>query len=842
MRWAILTGLAVFVCGCTFGVAECTSDAECAPGSCVSGFCVLPDAGGAGGGGGGGGGMSGGGAGGGGSATPVCAPTCSEGTSCQSSGGMPACQALRVELLSPDAGTYLGGETVAVVVTVKNADGTGWDGASVPLRTTPDQGSSSLTRMPSGRYEGAVALPATAGMLTLTAGWTGAEASVTVTTEACSQAQAASCAAWEACVPTASGGTCENTNPMLTWAAPDAGMRVPGGVALPLKVQVAVSPTTKGATVYPANVPVVRVGSNVNVQLTRAMSGPAGVYEGTIDPGMTEGDITLTAGWAGDAGPQKSVNVYVDVLPPQVGLLVETDGGQYYRDSLVLAALTTDEPLSDAGVTLAGVPAEPRPLTDCNIISGLRNVAGCYALDFSKPAMNALDGGFQAQLTATDMFGHTVSGADGGVLPVTRVRWTSNVGPGGEVTALAVAPDGGVYVGLTTGLREGTVQLLASATGALVSSWGRGAVQSLAANDDVVFYAMNEFDAGASIGGFGGTTRAPCVGVPSNMTYSGIALVRSSVGAVGAVGSINSASTTTPDGLGCIFYATRLAVGFIMDSSLLDSFVATSSATPSTSVNVIVANAASSAPTASFLNKPTTSGASWRPVSNLLSAPSSPMSMQVTNAAPLPPMGQALLPDASVLITTESIVAANVFVGNVSNVSARSGTLGAAVTAGVPVVASGTEAYAGSGLGLVRFDPAALGSSVPLLPTDAGTETFYLSPVLTRGQDGGVGSGYAIGSGGSLTVFGQGDGGVQWRAALGGAVATHPTFDCNRLRPQSKTGILYVGKRNGSVQAIIVDSPKLLDTPGAWPKYQRSMGNAGNDDLTNFPTNWPGCP
>jgi hypothetical protein len=39
---------------------------------------------------------------------------------------------------------------------------------------------------------------------------------------------------------------------------------------------------------------------------------------------------------------------------------------------------------------------------------------------------------------------------------------------------------------------------------------------------------------------------------------------------------------------------------------------------------------------------------------------------------------------------------------------------------------------------------------------------------------------------------------------------------------------------------VVVDSPRLLDTAGAWPKYQRTMGNAGNTDPA-FPVNWS-CP
>lgn len=68
-------------------------------------------------------------------------------------------------------------------------------------------------------------------------------------------------------------------------------------------------------------------------------------------------------------------------------------------------------------------------------------------------------------------------------------------------------------------------------------------------------------------------------------------------------------------------------------------------------------------------------------------------------------------------------------------------------------------------------------------------------------------------------------------------------FDCNRRTGAAigSTGILYIPFLDGNVAAIVVDSPRLEDDPSSWPKYQRTMGNAGNDDTSFFPTNW-NCP
>jgi hypothetical protein len=177
--------------------------------------------------------------------------------------------------------------------------------------------------------------------------------------------------------------------------------------------------------------------------------------------------------------------------------------------------------------------------------------------------------------------------------------------------------------------------------------------------------------------------------------------------------------------------------------------------------------------------------------------------------------------------------------------TATDGTLGALSDKGVPALVSATDGYVGAGSTLVRFNPAALGATVSTVETLA-TDAIRTSPVLGAARPvGGSAEGYAVSQAGTLVVFSQSTGAKLWDASLvpaGDQVLTHMTMDCNRVTSNKTTGVLYVGAKSGVVQALIVDAPRLLDSVGAWPKYQRSAGNAGNDDVTNFKTNWPGCP
>jgi outer membrane protein assembly factor BamB len=101
--------------------------------------------------------------------------------------------------------------------------------------------------------------------------------------------------------------------------------------------------------------------------------------------------------------------------------------------------------------------------------------------------------------------------------------------------------------------------------------------------------------------------------------------------------------------------------------------------------------------------------------------------------------------------------------------------------------------------------------------------------------------GYAVSGAGRLLVFDSVLGTKEWEGPFDyayGKVTGNPTLDCDRTN--RATGTLYVPQTNGTLTAIIVDSPGL-DLTAAWPKYQRTVGNAGNHD-PRFPIGTSGCP
>jgi hypothetical protein len=131
----------------------------------------------------------------------------------------------------------------------------------------------------------------------------------------------------------------------------------------------------------------------------------------------------------------------------------------------------------------------------------------------------------------------------------------------------------------------------------------------------------------------------------------------------------------------------------------------------------------------------------------------------------------------------------------------------------------------------------------------SSTDAVRTSPVLTKSVGSSVPRGYAVTKNGDVVVFDASGASIiesAWTMTPkpGTGVEAHPAFDCNRRAGAavSTTGILYVPYIDGTVVAVIVDSARLQDGVGAWPKYQRTSGKAGNDDTTFFPTNWASCP
>jgi hypothetical protein len=237
-------------------------------------------------------------------------------------------------------------------------------------------------------------------------------------------------------------------------------------------------------------------------------------------------------------------------------------------------------------------------------------------------------------------------------------------------------------------------------------------------------------------------------------------------------------------------------------------------------------------------------GMNWQPITGVAGTPVAGTAQAVeTGGNDCCLAGQAVVGTGSLIGGTT--LARKLY--TVSGAPAASGTLGVtAVDNGVPVLASASVAFVGRGSDLVRFNPSMLNSSG--VAVKSGSGAIRAAPVLGKARPGqAVGLGYAVNSTGNLFVFAQ-DGSTNsatdWGAIFVGAptIYAHPTLDCNRRvgAATATTGILYVASSTGKVAAIVVDSPVLLDTVGAWPKYQRTAGNAGNTD-TRFPFN-PGCP
>jgi hypothetical protein len=414
------------------------------------------------------------------------------------------------------------------------------------------------------------------------------------------------------------------------------------------------------------------------------------------------------------------------------------------------------------------------------------------------------------------------------------------------VQALTVGTDGTLYVGTIATATTGEVISLMPVDGGVIQMASPGAIQSLAlasdagTNSDVLFAAYN-VSSPTVVGNLGafvgstlaqGTLRSPCQGSNNSKTYSGIALYKGN-GTTYAVGSVNSGDTS---GLACIYNPISFAGPIPGATTTQFDAPLVSVSGPTAATNVVI-----SGPIASFLRKDSIGG--WIQTA----------SVAANGTGTYVGMGTQLGTDSSALGVGQAVSSGAVFVGGV-NATARAvfvaqagtldaGTLGSVTDKGVPALVSLSEGYVGQGDALVRFTPGTLSAAATPLATMTN-DAIRTSAVLGAGPtDGGVAQGYAVSGKGTLVAFSQGTSTTTWMQALGiGNVLTHPTMDCNRLSKDTRTGVLYVGSDTGKVVALVVDSPRLLDTPGAWPKYQRSAGNAGNDDTANFPTNWPGCP
>lgn len=526
-----------------------------------------------------------------------------------------------------------------------------------------------------------------------------------------------------------------------------------------------------------------------------------------------------------DAGFSASVDVSVDTDGPTVMATLPTSVQQ--RDEVFPLNLTTSEPieLSSVEVRLAGVRLDAA--TGACVAN-----AGCWVVDMSVPALDAMTGSFAVSATATDLAGNTKVTALGSV-GVTRKRWESEITTQELRAAPAIGRDGTIYIGARGSALTGTLLALNPTDGGVKNSAALlGAIQSVAtavSNDaGLVYFTSND-----ATGGQVGSRSAEDLSLPSGIrpatsgngvtpTYSALGLVEKSATEVGAIAVFN---TEVSAGRVVIYGSSSAPAG---DNAVGSAFDFAPVPTPASVANNIVVDGSA----AYLITTLSGTGLNWQPISNVTGNPTAGVAVPLeTGGRDCCLSGQAFLSGSS-LVGGTTVGSRQLYL--VSAASMTRGDLGVAADYGTPVVSAIGDAFVGRGTNeLVRFNPSMLGSTGVVLKSGAGI--IRTSPVLGRARTGqAVGLGYAVNSTGTLFAFAQ-DGSAgsasDWGSAFvgGSTVYAHPTLDCNRRigAATARTGVLYV-VGSTKVSAIVVDSPRLLDTVGSWPKYQRTAGNAGN--------------
>lgn len=783
MRALMVSVLAVAVSGCTFGIKTCTDTSECNPGStCEEGFCVAPPDSGT------GGGSTGGGAGGG------------------TTGG--------------GGGTTTGGG-------MGGGGGDSDGGAACALRTTS---------CPTG-YECRETVPYEANCIL----------------------------AFESLALTVGdGGTALNTQ------APTVNLQL-------------VRKAGFNTADAPASVQVTGSGDDGGIGAV-SVAGTGGVYSGSVAVG---GDGTFsfvgTADFTNEDGgtdllTSNRATVALDTTPPSL-TWQPLDAGQYKRDDIIEVKVDSNEPVTGVTAWLNGVPLMNSPT--CS------GAAACFRANFSEPELAAMTATWQLTVAGNDLAGNV---GDGGVATqVTRVRWVTQVPGGQDMRASpAVGPDGTIYVGTTNGSwNAGTLARLSADGAILTSSAAYGGVVSLGvspagtslaggSSGSVVFVVSNtpsrgelrglaaDLSVDAGVGQLPGASE----GIASRKAWSGVAITRTSGNRVAGFATTDSAHTTPavgPDNsarllkwdsvggsVGTRDLPQRDAGPVTLgdNGSELEPIRVGGSGAP-TAVPVVI-----SGMVATFVTRQPNAdyafpspGLHLRKVVDLSTGTPALNSAVATLSSSQDTLtvGQAPTAGGSVVGTFTSPRQFH-YSGSI----VLSGTPAGDVEYGAASIGANGQAFFGAGARLLRTvgnNP--MMNAVDLLPTPLVDGVVRTMPVLAKPMGSRPDTGYAITTTGQLIVFDSSPAASpgaarRWSASVPGvssAVETHMAFDCNRRNGSANTttGILYIPFLDGNVAAIIVDSPRLEDDSAAWPKYQRSMGNAGNDDTGFFPTNWA-CP
>ncbi len=832
------------------------------------------------------GGMTAGGsAGGTGGGMAGCTPACAEWAACAplSDAGLGCVPGVLVVTAPADGEPVPARGLVPLLARLELRDGGPWpiSMATIPVTTSWDAG---VVPLRTG-VSGSVPAAAGPGFGSVTFGWVGDGGPIpqTITRGVeftdCAASFVSKVQPWEKCVPTTDGGRREAVVLTVAFVSPDAGTIFGPGVVVPSTVVLTVAADAGS------------FGGAVPWSGPGALSGIGNTRSGSATTPMGNGPFSLIAGW--DGGPSGSVTLQIDALGPVLTFKVADAGlPNWKRDERLLVQVESNELLSAAPVVLlagrdggvTGVSAG-----SCGTCASL--ACNCYELDLAVPDWPAtgMVTGFGLSATASDVF-NNASSAVGPQVTVSRLKWrTSLVGVASLRAAPALDSQGNLYLGTEDpSAPSGTTGRLVSlnpADGGMRTNFPipTGAVQSISIGQSrigaqlgEVVYLNSNVTAGSRIDMFttdGGPTGSSLVETMQK-TYSAMALFRAD-------------NNPTPNvGAAAVFNTASLLNGFVGSaapnaaarySSLSAEYVMPipGASAPFSPVNGIVFGGGGGTqlifPTGNASTNPRRLqsrvfdrvGASWAAgatstapfgaagvVANGLSAAGVTTFLSIENASASPPMrastnlggfvdfptftsldsaGPGVVTAASgPMFDSEVLFGTNLVAS--SSTDWLLTTQANSATAALPNMAGGTMVAAGTA-GRLLTSPVVGGGGLPHGTSGAADRVYVvLETGVVR----------------SLVRSSSNPATQEWTATavevFGGpkTVYAHPTLDCG-TRPfvAGRPGVLYVVATDGTVAAIIVDSSKL-STTAPWPKWQRTAGNAGNDDEALFPRN-PGC-
>lgn len=755
---------------------------------------------------------------------------------------MPACQPWQLcvgtrcetgvlTLRRPVVGaTFDAGDAVGVEAELTYGDGGPWPVAvGIPVTTTWG----ATTTVSSG-VAGPVAGAAAAGVGRVTAGWDGGlEASRDVSFVSC----VASCAGYQQCVSTSSGGQCVAMPLTVSITSPgNDGLYTN---ALGLVMQVTVMSADGG---MPTAVPV--VGPGVSVMAMRDMPD-AGTYSASVGWMGPEGPKVFVAGW--DAGvrfqAQRVVTydatgpmVTVAVLPAPMRAAHEVDpqaAGAWKKDEAALVAVTVTDATSPvsavtAGMVVgpgdAGVTEAPGACGSCMPATGMAQT-GCYC--------------FRAPLDATPVPGARattvveVRGAQdvpqnsaNGTSPpftVTRLRWARDISL--LATTSAIQP---VAVG-RAGLVVTAVQDRAGAAGRVVATNpdGTGAWEAVTSGTVTAgpVVGATEVWVGRNDGSdtylqplslmTGALATRTCV-LTSPTAFSGDLALATVAGPVEVPLGLRAGEVQGPAMGNCRIHAltpaptddtAKASLVVQVDGGAVEAFVAYESDTR--------------------LWKARLSGTAWAAQGDV----GLPMGTQPKGLF----LGAGFVGGGGGGVTGNGAFFQTTSAGPLSQTTSTVYAVGAA-NAG-PASRGATGLYygtTGGAVGAVAADVLGPLTDGGVVATTGLGNLQGTVPVLGKG-----GLVYVVGASGALSVRRQVDLSEVYQGSLaslsGAGNVAQPALDVYRTGAGVKDcgrplGVLYVLTRSGAtatLRAVLVES-NGLEATAPWPKYQRDNGNTGN--------------